>query len=96
MPSKTRTPLAHAGVLAAATPDVPPFNDFFHLTDNITVVQNLNMVIALTEDTGSFGRGYWMGSVVMASGAKTPINGAIHKYGRVLIKSGRLPSVTMG
>ena len=47
--------IAHAGVLAAATPNKPPFNYFFHPTDNETVVQSLQMVIDLTENVASFG-----------------------------------------
>ena len=47
--------LAHAGVIAAARPHDPPFNYYFHPEDNETVVENLQMVIALTEDPRSFG-----------------------------------------
>ena len=46
--------IAHAGILAAAKPNEPPFNYFFHPTDNETVVQGLQMVTGLTENTRSF------------------------------------------
>jgi len=40
--------------VAAAHPNDPPFNYFFHPTDNVTVAQNLQTVIDMTEDPGSF------------------------------------------
>lgn len=62
---KDSNTIAHAGILAAARPNEPPFNYYFHPTDNVTVVQNLQMVVALTEDPGSFSSGRWQGRVVM-------------------------------
>ena len=50
--------IANAGVRAAANPNEPPFNYFFHPTDNETVVQSLQMVIDLTENVTSFGRAH--------------------------------------
>lgn len=62
---KDANTIAHAGILAAARPNEPPFNYYFHPTSNETVVHNLQTVIALTEDPESFSSGRWQGRVVM-------------------------------
>jgi hypothetical protein len=46
--------IAHAGIVAAAHPNDPSFNYSFNPTDNVTVAQNLQTVIDMTEDPGSF------------------------------------------
>ena len=63
---KDANTIAHAGILAAARPNEPPFNYYFHPTTNKTVVHNLQTVIALTEDPESFSSGRWQGRVVMS------------------------------
>ena len=60
--------LAHAGLIAAAKPHDPPFSYYFHAEDNETVVENLQMVIALTEDPKSFGTD--LGGQIAVSGGK--------------------------
>ena len=63
--------LAHAGVNAAAKPHDPPFSYYFHPEDNETVVENLQMVIALTEDPKSFGT---VEEMVWGGGGKVLLN----------------------
>jgi len=46
--------VAHAGIVAAAYPNNPPFSYFFNPTDNVTAAQNLQTVIDMTENPGSF------------------------------------------
>ena len=61
--------LAHAGANAAARPHDPPFSYYFHAEDNETVVENLQMVIALIEDPKSFSTAagiVWGGGVKVA------------------------------
>ena len=62
---KDANTIAHAGIIAAARPDEPPFNYYFHPTTNETVVHNLRMMTALTEDPDSFSSGRFQGRVVM-------------------------------
>lgn len=45
--------IAHAGLIAADSPNAPPFNYFFQPSDNATVKQYLQSVINLTEDPSS-------------------------------------------
>lgn len=49
--------IAHAGIVAAAHPNDPPFDYFFDPTDNVTVARILQTVIDMTEDPGSFHSG---------------------------------------
>ncbi|KAL8714452.1 MAG: hypothetical protein Q9220_001785 [cf. Caloplaca sp. 1 TL-2023] len=43
--------LAHAGIIAAANPALPPFNAFFRPEDVPTVIKNLQTVIDITENS---------------------------------------------